>query len=171
MIFFIPIELPPREGKWVKYLMRGDCEGRLSVWKIPETPECASMQLTAEASESEADLISLRPVLVNSLEEIWKAVKPAPVGVLNQLDVVEDEDEDEDEEGHLTATMFLPMQCRLVCGRDDGSIIMVPATQTIMLHLLSGKHQNFNNWPQHQVRLRPRLLRVTRDCRSRSVRF
>ena len=49
--------------------------------------------------------------------------------------------------------MFLPMQCRLVCGRDDGSIIMVPATQTIMLHLLSGKHQNFKNWPQHQVLL------------------
>ena len=64
--------------------MRGDCEGRLSVWKIPETPECASMQLTADASESEADLSCLRPVLVNSLDEIWRAVKPPPVGVLNQ---------------------------------------------------------------------------------------
>jgi hypothetical protein len=51
----------------------------------------------------------------------------------------------------VTATIFLPMQCRLVCGREDGSIIMVPATQTIMLHLLSGKHQKFSNWPQHQV--------------------
>ena len=29
----------------------------------------------------------------------------------------------------------------------------MPATQTIMLHLLSGKHQNFSNWPQHQVLL------------------
>ena len=65
--------------------MRGDCEGRLSVWKIPETPECASMQLTAESAGSEDDLSSLRPVLVNSLEEIWKAVKPPPVGVLNQV--------------------------------------------------------------------------------------
>jgi hypothetical protein len=44
------------------------------------------------------------------------------------------------------------MQCRLVCGREDGSIIMVPATQTIMLNLLTGKHQNLTNWPQHQVR-------------------
>ena len=51
----------------------------------------------------------------------------------------------------LTATIFLPMQCRLVCGREDGSIIMVPATQTIMLNLLTGKHQNLTNWPQHQV--------------------
>ena len=31
--------------------------------------------------------------------------------------------------------------------------MQVPATQTIMLHLLSGKHQNFSNWPQHQVLL------------------
>jgi hypothetical protein len=43
------------------------------------------------------------------------------------------------------------MQCRLVCGRADGSIIMVPATQTIMLNLLTGKHQKLTNWPQHQV--------------------
>ena len=148
-----PHDFLHREGKWVKYLMRGDCEGRLSVWKIPETPECASMQLTAESAKGEDDLGILRPVLVNSLEEIWRSVKPPPVGVLNQLEEEEDDEDEEEEDGGgaLTATMFLPMQCRLVCGRDDGSIIMVPATQTIMLHLLSGKHQNFNNWPQHQV--------------------
>ena len=28
---------------------------------------------------------------------------------------------------------------------------MVPATQTVMLHLLAGKHQRYTNWPQHQV--------------------
>ena len=33
------------------------------------------------------------------------------------------------------------------------STLQVPATQTIMLHLLSGKHQKFTNWPQHQVLL------------------
>ena len=43
------------------------------------------------------------------------------------------------------------MQCRLVCGRSDGSIVTVPATQTIMLQLMSGKHQKYPNWPQHQV--------------------
>ena len=62
----------------------------------------------------------------------------------------------------LTATIFLPMQCRLVCGREDGSIIMVPATQTIMLHLLAGRHQKFNNWPQHQV-TRATLPRFTAE--------
>ena len=72
---------------------------------------------------------------------------PKPPGVLNQLD------NNVEDATSLTATIFLPMQCRLVCGREDGSIILVPATQTIMLHLLSGRHQKFTNWPQHQVLL------------------
>ena len=29
----------------MKYLMRGDANGRIALWKIPDTPECASMQL------------------------------------------------------------------------------------------------------------------------------
>lgn len=37
------------------------------------------------------------------------------------------------------------MQCRLVVGREDGSIIIVPATQTVMLHLLHGSHQQLNS--------------------------
>ncbi len=48
-----PLHCPPafkylifsRDGKWLKYLMRGDANGRIAVWKIPDTPECASMQL------------------------------------------------------------------------------------------------------------------------------
>ena len=48
-----PLHCPPtfkylifsREGKWMKYLMRGDANGRIALWKIPDTPECASMQL------------------------------------------------------------------------------------------------------------------------------
>ena len=46
-----PLHCPPifkylifsREGKWMKYLMRGDANGRIALWKIPDTPECASM--------------------------------------------------------------------------------------------------------------------------------
>ena len=35
-------------GKWLKYLMRGDADGRITLWKIPDTPECASMQLKTD---------------------------------------------------------------------------------------------------------------------------
>lgn len=134
----------------MKYLMRGDCNGCLSVWKIPDTPDCASMQLSTQQEGDGGgggNVSSVTPQHSATLEEIWKRISPPPVGVLNQLDV----EENEDENGQLTSTIFLPMQCKLVCGRDDGSIIMVPATQTIMLHLLSGRHQKFTNWPQHQV--------------------
>jgi hypothetical protein len=34
-----------KDGKWMKYLMRGDANGRIALWKIPDTPECAAMQL------------------------------------------------------------------------------------------------------------------------------
>ena len=139
----LPLDCPPafrylifsRDGKWVKFLMRGDANGQLAVWKIPDTPECASMALK---QESEKQL----PLKTTSLDEIWKEMVPSPPGVLSQLD---------DVPVALTATIFLPMQCRLVCGREDGSIVMVPATQTVMLHLLAGRHQKFTNWPQHQV--------------------
>lgn len=44
----------------------------------------------------------------------------------------------------LTASIYLPLQGTLVCGRDDGSIIIVPATQTVMLQLLYGRHQQYD---------------------------
>ena len=51
---------------------------------------------------------------------------------------------------HIISRVFILLK---VCGREDGSIILVPATQTIMLHMLSGRHQKFPNWPQHQILL------------------
>ena len=61
----------------------------------------------------------LKPAKVTSLNEIWANLNPQPAGVLNQLL------NNLDSDPALTATIFLPMQCRLVCGREDGSIILV----------------------------------------------
>lgn len=44
----------------------------------------------------------------------------------------------------LTASIYLPQQSRLVVGREDGSIVIVPATQTVMLQLLHGSHQQYD---------------------------
>lgn len=59
-------------------------------------------------------------------------------GILDQL---------EGERGppRITASLFLPLQGRLACGREDGSIILVPATEAIMLHLLHGKHHHYHS--------------------------
>ena len=82
---------------------------------LDKTPECASMQLKVESGEA---MSTLGPNTATSLEEIWSGLDPTPAGVLNQLDNPETD-------AALTATIFLPMQCRLVCGREDGSIILV----------------------------------------------
>ena len=36
----------------------------------------------------------------------------------------------------ITATIYVPTYTRLVCGRCDGSIVIVPVTQSIILQLL-----------------------------------
>lgn len=86
-------------------------------------------------------------------------MNPPPVGILDQLN------HDSDSLIKLTASIYLPQQSRLVVGREDGSIIIVPgnfffktinvfflnkfllhflATQTVMLQLLHGNHQQYH---------------------------
>jgi len=38
----------------------------------------------------------------------------------------------------VSASTFMLSQGKLACGRTDGSIILVPAVETIVLHLLDG---------------------------------
>lgn len=63
-------------------------------------------------------------------------MSPSPVGILDQLNVFGESII------KLTASIYLPQQSRLVVGREDGSIIIVPATQTVMLQLLYGNLQS-----------------------------
>lgn len=76
-------------------------------------------------------------------------MNPPPVGILDQLNVPNEPSI------KLTASIYLPQQSRLVVGRQDGSIIIVPATQTVMLQLLhaqrvdsSGKCQSHTVEPR-----------------------
>lgn len=81
---------------------------------------------------------ALPPTVKTSLTDAWEAMKPPPVGILDQLDSGDGQDI------KLTACIYLPQQSRLVVGREDGSIIIVPATQTVMLQLLHGNHQQYD---------------------------
>lgn len=80
-----------------------------------------------------------------SLAEAWLMMNPPPVGILDKLAAITDVPV------KLTASIYLPQQSRLVLGREDGTIVIVPATQTVMLQLLYGNHQKFNEFPNHQV--------------------
>ena len=45
----------------------------------------------------------------------------------------------------MTATVYIPSQGKLACGRSNGSIVIVPATQSIMLQVLDNKLLNANS--------------------------
>ncbi|XP_008557292.1 WD repeat-containing protein 7 isoform X8 [Microplitis demolitor] len=141
-----PLSCPPtmklvtatRQNKPVKYLIRGDSEGVIMIWTVPEM----TSQQISEINKSTTELV-LSPTIITSLSAAWDAMKPPPVGILDQMDT--------GETIKLTACIYLPQQSRLVVGREDGSIIIVPATQTVMLQLLHGNHQHYDDWPPHQV--------------------
>ena len=86
------------------------------------------LQVKAERSGGQCD--EIRPVSARSVQSCWDSANPRPVGVLDHLEHTLSEDtEVSSDSPALTCHVFLPAQCRLVIGRDDGSIIMLPATQ------------------------------------------
>lgn len=123
-----------KQSKILKYLLRGDSEG-IVLWTVPEI---TTQQLTQICQNDCSIPLSLPPAVKTSITAAWEEMKPSPVGILDQLD-------SGDVHGiKLTASIYLPQQSRLVVGREDGSIIIVPATQTVMLHLLHGNHQQYD---------------------------
>ena len=130
-----------RGSKTFKYLLRGDSEGVVMLWTVPEV---TSQQQLVNPKENEA-MPMLPPTLKTSLTIAWEGMKPSPVGILDQLD-------SGDAHGiKLTASIYLPQQSRLVVGREDGSIIIVPATQTVMLQLLHGNHQQYDGENESEI--------------------
>lgn len=71
-----------------------------------------------------------------SLQEAFDKLNPCPAGIIDQLSVIPSNNEPL----KVTASVYIPAHGRLVCGREDGSIIIVPATQTAIVQLLQGEH-------------------------------
>ncbi|CAG2055275.1 unnamed protein product [Timema podura] len=135
-----PLSCPPAMRYDVvsraRYIVRGDSEGKVVIWNIPEI---TNGQLAQFKQEDFSNPPGMPPTVSTSLVKAWLEMKPPPVGILDQLDTG-------DLPGvRLTASIYLPQQSRLVVGREDGSIIIVPATQTVMLQLLHGRHQQYDD--------------------------
>lgn len=86
----------------------------------------------------------MQPTVCTSLSDAWALMKPSPAGILDQLNV------ESEASIKLTASIYLPQQSRLVVGREDGTIIIVPATNTVMLQLL---HLNRLNIAGNSIRI------------------
>lgn len=144
-----PLSCPPamklvtttRAGKSQRYLQRGDSEGYVTLWEVPEFTLDEIKRLQIE--QAIPKVISSK--IFTSINERWNEMSPPPVGILDQLN------HSAEPVIKLTASIYLPQQSRLVVGREDGTIIIVPATQTVMLQLLHGNHQQYHDWPPHQI--------------------
>uniref|UniRef100_A0A5F9DV86 WD repeat domain 7 n=1 Tax=Oryctolagus cuniculus TaxID=9986 RepID=A0A5F9DV86_RABIT len=126
-----------------KLLIQGDSSGRLNIWNISDIAD----------KQGEEELEMTTSV---SLQEAFDKLSPCPAGIIDQLSVVPNSNEPL----KVTASVYIPAHGRLVCGREDGSIIIVPATQTAIVQLLQGEHMLRRGWPPHRT-LRGHRNKVT----------
>ncbi|XP_058720836.1 WD repeat-containing protein 7 isoform X2 [Poecile atricapillus] len=125
-----------------RLLIQGDSSGRLSIWSIPDTPE------------QQEGAKGLRATTSVSLQEAFDQLCPHPAGIIDQLSALPDDPL------RVTASVYMPAHGRLACGREDGSIVIVPATQTAIVQLLQGEHTLRRGWPPHRT-LRGHRNKVT----------
>ncbi|XP_076449576.1 WD repeat-containing protein 7-like isoform X2 [Babylonia areolata] len=108
-------------------LLRGDAEGRVVVWQVPEVSE---RQMTLVRQESFDRLPALTPKLCTTLQDLWNTHIGQSPGLLHGLC------EEEGEGGvKVTATIYIPSQGRVVCGRENGTIVIVPAVTCVIKQL------------------------------------
>nr|XP_048707701.1 WD repeat-containing protein 7 isoform X2 [Caretta caretta] len=127
-----------------KLLIQGDSSGRLCIWSVPDTLE---LQGNTEG---------LQMTTSTSLQEAFCKLTPCPAGIIDQLSLIPNSNEPL----KVTASVYIPAHGRLVCGREDGSIVIVPATQTAIVQLLQGEHMLRRGWPPHR-NLRAHRNKVT----------
>ncbi|XP_068107400.1 WD repeat-containing protein 7 isoform X2 [Hyperolius riggenbachi] len=127
-----------------KLLIQGDSSGRLSIWSIPD------------ALDGQENVEGLKIATTTSLQEAFDKLAPRPAGIIDQLSVMPNATEPL----KVTASVYIPSHGRLVCGREDGSIVIVPATQTAIVQLLQGEHMLRRGWPPHRT-LRGHRNKVT----------
>ncbi|XP_051498402.1 WD repeat-containing protein 7 isoform X1 [Apus apus] len=119
-----------------KLLIQGDSSGRLCIWSVPDTLE--------QDGSAKAGLQTTTSV---SLQEAFDKLTPRPAGIIDQLSLIPNLRDPL----KVTASVYIPAHGRLVCGREDGSIVIVPATQTAIVQLLQGEHMLRRGWPPHRT--------------------
>lgn len=118
-----------RKNRDENYLLRGNSEGQLVVWIVPEVSD---RQMVLVRQESFHKLPTLPPKVKTSLQDLWEQNLQTSPAILDQLC-------HEEKELQITATIHIPSQGLMVCGREDGSLIIAPATKCVILQLLHKK--------------------------------
>lgn len=72
-----------KHAKQYRYLLRGDSEGVVMVWQVPEI---SAAQLQEIQTHKPPQPLHLTASLSTSLSQAWESMKPSPVGILDQLE-------------------------------------------------------------------------------------
>lgn len=82
-----------KQGKQFRYLLRGDSEGIIMLWSIPEVSNAQLLQIQQETMNATDPMtlgckppVQLKASLMTSLSEAWANMNPSPVGILDQFD-------------------------------------------------------------------------------------
>ncbi|XP_032889019.1 WD repeat-containing protein 7 isoform X4 [Amblyraja radiata] len=126
-----------RREPFHKLLIQGDSSGRLLIWCIPETIDLPQKDTVQD----------LEVTTSSCLQDTFDHLLPRPAGIIDQLST----QPGKEEPLKVTASVYIPSHGRLVCGREDGSIVIVPATQTAIVQLLQGEHMLRRGWPPHRT--------------------
>ncbi|XP_071826245.1 WD repeat-containing protein 7-like [Apostichopus japonicus] len=135
-----------RRGSFFKLFIRGDSGSRLTVWKIPEVSD---KELSFLKQEEFDTLPVLPPTSSNSLQEAWDSCSPKPAGIIDQL--CPSRKDSKQHSLQVTASIYIAQEGWLVCGRSNGSILIVPAVQSAIAQLLEGPHTARKGWPPHRI--------------------
>lgn len=72
-----------KHGKSYRYLLRGDSEGVVMVWQVPDI---SAAQLQEIQTHKPPQPLHLSATLSTSLSQAWESMNPSPVGILDQLE-------------------------------------------------------------------------------------
>ena len=78
-------------------------------------------------TSSKIDENGLTKSLDSSLHKLWESVERRPVGIVDQLN--------HGQKASVTSSLYIAQYCFLCCGREDGSIVIVPAAKACRSHL------------------------------------
>jgi len=120
------------DGRLLKVLLRGDANGRVSVFTIPDVTDSQLEQIQQVDNKFENPL-SIISQSCSSLSESWKEVKPPPIGILSHVG----------DQVPVTSSLFITTQNRLVCGRSDGTIALFSGIASLKLLLLQQPATDF----------------------------
>ncbi|KAK3086238.1 hypothetical protein FSP39_015629 [Pinctada imbricata] len=112
-----------------RLLLRGDSEGQVVIWTLPDVSE---RQMKLVRQESFDRLPALPPRCSTTLQEVWDNLYQPPAGIIDDFC-----DSDMSHRPlRITSTIYIPSQGKLALGRENGSIVIIPATQSIIHQLL-----------------------------------